>query len=167
MRFTLGTGEYDIEQGEGDLDVTQMEGFSSILSPGDPMLPHKVYNILVPPDAIGSSLELKIISAETRVLEGTHDIKPAPPDVAWADGRWIEAWGEGKEIINGRNMKVYGIDADFPESYVKLLPYSQMRKWKFTMVDFTPFQYNPISRKLTLIESVVIEISYDQSGAMP
>jgi hypothetical protein len=40
-----------------------------------------------------------------------------------------------------------------------------MRKWKFAKVDFIPFQYNPVSRKLTLIESVVLKISYIQSPA--
>jgi hypothetical protein len=40
-----------------------------------------------------------------------------------------------------------------------------MRKWKFAKVDFIPFQYNPVSRKLTLIESVVLKISYTQSPA--
>ena len=165
MKLTLDAGEYKITKDDNGLDVIQMEGFSSTVSPGDPMLPHKVYNILVPPDAIWSSLRLNIISAETHVLKGTYDMKPASPDVTWADGRWIEDWGEGKDIVNGRNMNVCGTDARFPESYLKLLPYSQMRKWKLTKVDFTPFQYNPVSQKLTLIQSVVIEISCSQSPA--
>jgi hypothetical protein len=38
-----------------------------------------------------------------------------------------------------------------------------MRKWKFARVDFSPFQYNPISGKLTLTESAEIEISYRKS----
>jgi hypothetical protein len=168
MRFTLNTGAQDFALSGGeDSEVIQLEGFSLIRSPGDPMLPHKVYNIVVPPDTIESSLDLRIISAETRVLEGAYDIKPASPFVTWDDDRLIEAWGEGKEIVNGRNMNIYGTNASYPEQYVKLLPPSQMRKWKFTKVDFTPYQYNPKTQKLTLVESVVIEISYEQSGAAP
>ena len=40
-----------------------------------------------------------------------------------------------------------------------------MRKWKFTRIDFTPFRYNPVSRKLTLVQSATIEICYQQSAA--
>jgi len=167
MTFTLYSGEYAITQDKESLDVVQMEGFSATTSPGDPMLPHKVYNIAVPPDIVWSSLKLNIVSAETSVLEGTYDITPAGPDIARVDDKLIEDWGEGKDIVNGRNMEVYGTDADFPESYLQLLPCSQMRKWKYITVDFTPLQYNPVSQKLTLTQSVTIEITYEQSGIEP
>ena len=164
MTFTLDAGPYTITKDEDGLDIIHMEDFLSTSSPGDPVLAHKVYNIAVPPDIVWSSLKLDIVSAETTVLEGTYDIKPAPPYMTMADEA-IEYWGEGKDIIDGRNMNIYGTDADFPESYLNLLPYSQMRKWKFTRVDFSPFQYNPVSQKLTLTQSLSIEISYEQSGA--
>lgn len=74
-----------------------------------------------------------------------------------------EYWGEGKNIVNGKNLNVYENDANYPESYVELLPYSEMRKWKFAKVDFTPLQYNPVTKRLTLIRSAIVEISYDTS----
>jgi hypothetical protein len=159
VSVTLNAGQYTITEDESGLDVIQMASFSSTESPGDPMLVHNLYDVLVPPDAIGSSLQLEIISAEISIIEGTYDIKPVGPDVAGAGGERTEVWGEGKVIVNGRNIKVYGTDANYPEEYLELLPYSQMRKWKFAKVDFIPFQYNPVSRKLTLIESVVLKIS--------
>jgi len=167
MTFTLYTSEYAITQDKQGLDVVQMEGFSSTTSPGDPMLFHKVYNIAVPPDIVWSSLKLNVVSVETRMLEGSYDIRPAPPILPGTNDTVVEEAVQKKETINDRNMEVYGTDADFPESYLELLPYSQMRKWKYTSVDFTPFQYNPVSRKLTLIESVTIEITYEQSGIKP
>jgi hypothetical protein len=103
IRVTLTAGKYNIIKDESGLDVIQMGDFSSTDSPGDPMLPHKVYNIIVPPDVIGSSLQLKVVSAEIRTIEGTYDIKPAGPAVAGADGELTEDWGEGKAIVNGRN----------------------------------------------------------------
>jgi len=156
MEFTLYAGDYEIVKDDGGLDVIQIEGFSSTASVGNPTLPHNVYNIAVPPDIVWSSLQLEVISAVTITLDGTYDIKPAALPVPQQ---------EGENIVDGKNMDVYGTDADFPENYVSLLPYSQMRKWNFTRVDFTPFQYNPVSGELTLIESVTIEISYEQSGA--
>jgi hypothetical protein len=165
VSVTLNAGEYSIIKDENGLDVIQMEGFSSTDSAGDPMLVHNVYDVLVPPDAIGSSLQLEIVSAEISIIEGTYDIKPVGPALTWTDGKLTEDWGEGKVIVNGRNINVYGTNANYPRNYLELLPYSQMRKWKFAKVDFIPFQYNPVSKKLTLIESVVIKISYIQSPA--
>lgn len=170
MTLVLSAGQYTITKDKDGLDVIEMEGFSPATSPGDPMLPHKVYDTLVPPDIVWPTLKLTIVSTETAVLDGAYDIKPAPPMAPMADGNDDKAkvgWGEGKEIVNGKNMKVYGTDADFPETHSKLLPYSQMRKWKFTKVDFVPFEYNPVSKQLTLIKSMTIEISYQQSGVKP
>ena len=167
MTFTLYADEYAITQDKQGLDVVQMEGFSSTTSPGDPMLPHKVYNIAVPPDIVWSSLKLNIVLAETIVLDGIYDIRPAPPILPGTNDTEVEEAVQKKETINDRNMEVYGTDAEFPESYVELLPYSQMRKWKYIRVDFTPFQYNPVSQKLTLIQSATIEITYEQSGIEP
>jgi len=155
MEFTLYAGDYEIVEDDGG-DVIQMEGFSTTASAGNPTLPHNVFNIVVPPDIDWESLQLEVISAETTTLKGTYDIGPAALPVAQQ---------EGGALVDGKNMDVYGNDADFPENYVSLLPYSQMRKWSFTRVDFTPFQYNPVSGELTFIESVTIAISYEQTGA--
>jgi len=162
-RFTLNAGQYEITTDADGFDTIQMEDFALFISPGDPMLPHKVHDVLLPPDIVPSSLDLKITSIKTRTLDGTYDIKPATPYVTWADGKLIEAWGEGKIIVDGKNINVYESDASFPLKSIELLTYSQMRKWEFARVDFIPFQYNPVSKKLTLIESVTIEISYSQS----
>ena len=106
MTLTLYAGEYAITQDKEGLDVVQMEGFSSTTSPGDPMLPHKVYNIAVPPDIVWSSLKLNVVSAETRILEGSYDIKPAPPILPGTSDMEMEEAGEKKETINDRNMEV-------------------------------------------------------------
>jgi hypothetical protein len=159
----VSPGKYKIVQ-EGTFNVIRMKDFATTESPGDPMLPHKIQDILLPADVLESTVKLNIISTQKRILDETYDIKPAGPAVAWIDGRWAEIWGD-KNIVNGRNIDVYQRDADYPDSPVKLLCCSQMRKWKFVRVDFSPFQYNPVSKKLTLIESVEIEISYSTTPA--
>jgi hypothetical protein len=132
MAFTFYAGKYTIIQDKEGLAVIQMEGFSSTTSPGNPMLPHQVYSIAVPADIVWSSLKLNIVSAETRMLEGSYDIRPAPPILPGTNATEVEEAIQKKETINERNMEVYGTDAEFPESYVELLPYSQMRKWKYS-----------------------------------
>jgi parallel beta-helix repeat protein len=161
VRLTLSAGHYEIPKDQEGLDRIKMEGFGHYRSPGNPMLPRKVYNIAVPPNVIWSSLELKVVSATTHILDGAYDLKPAGPMVTdAAGGRRNEAWGEGKHIVNGKNLNVYQARSRFPENCVKLLPYSQMRKWKFTRVDFSPVQYDPVSKTLYLTETMEIEICY-------
>lgn len=170
VRIVLEAKDYSITRDERGFDVITMEGFSSTTSSGDPMLVHKIYDVLIPPEAVGEELKLNIVSAEVQVLDGTFEIPPVGPlapvaiELA-ADEVGIEYWGEGKIIEDGRNLDVYDRDADYPENYLELLAPSQMRKWKFGRLDYTPFTYNPVSKKLTLIKSAVVEISYGVSAA--
>jgi hypothetical protein len=170
VRIVLEAKDYSITRDERGFDVITMEGFSSTTSSGDPMLVHKIYDVLIPPEAVGEELKLKIVSAEVQVLDGTFEIPPVGPlapvaiELA-ADEVGIEYWGEGKIIEDGRNLDVYDRDADYPENFLELLAPSQMRKWKFGRVDYVPFTYNPVSKKLTVIKSAVVEISYGVSAA--
>ena len=165
--FTFSAGDYTIAKNDAGQDIIQMTGFSPNISPGDPMLPHKVFNILVPPDIIWSSLSFNVVSADTVVLDGTYDIAPSPPLMPNDDGSGTEFWGVQKQIVDGRNLAVYSQDTDYPDNTINNLPYSQMGKWKYTTFDFSPFQYNPVSQKLTLTGSLTLEISYNRSGEMP
>lgn len=150
----LNAGEYEIAEDGNGFDILQMEGFPLAVLPGNPMLPHKNYDILVPADAIESSIELKIISSETSILGGDYKIESASRMLSGT-----EDWQ------NDKTVNVYDTDANFPENSVEILPCSQMRKWKFVRIDFTPFQYNPVSKELALTESVEIEISYSRDSA--
>ncbi len=167
VRVVLTAGEFSIFKDEDGLDVVTMDGFASTTSPGDPLLVHQVYNLLIPPEAIGSDLKIEIVSAEVEVLDGTYDIRPVGPLVP-ASGEFpavipIEYWGEDKNVSDGRNLDVYERDANYPENYLELLPYSEMRKWKFARLDFVPLQHNPASKRLTLIRSVAVDVAYSIS----
>ncbi len=160
IEVELTPAAYKIVKNKLNYDIIEMDGFMQGGSPGDPMLPHKVYNILLPPDVDWSSLEMTILGYQTEELSGTYDIGPAPVPATWKDGKWIFDWGEGKKIVAGKNINIYGISASYPEENAALLPYSQLRKWKFTKVDFYPFQYDPVSKTLRLVTSMTIDISY-------
>jgi hypothetical protein len=159
ITITLNSEKYTISNDESGYSIINMEGFNSLTSPGDPMLPHKKFDILIPMEADGTSVKMSILSNETQVLEGTYDIKPTPPV---SSGQSTEIyWEVNTNISDGKNMDIYGKDANYPEDYVRLLPVSQMRKYKFVPVDFTAFRYNPISKNLTLIKKVTFQISYN------
>jgi hypothetical protein len=163
---TLTAGQYSTVNTAG-MQTFSMDGFLPLDSPGDPVLPHRVYNLLLPPAVDLSSIRLSVVKIDRGPLAGSYRLAPGRPMVTEDRGRRVEDWGEGKEIRDGYNMKVYGRSADFPAEPVRRLPYGQLRKWKFVSVDFTPFQINPVSGKLQHIKSATVRISYslDADGA--
>jgi len=71
VRIVLEAGELSIaEDGEG-FDVVAMEGFASTTSPGDPLPVLRVYNVLVPPEAVGSELPMDVVAQEVQALVGS------------------------------------------------------------------------------------------------
>jgi hypothetical protein len=155
--LTLSAASYEIYDINNEYQLIDMEGFSSAKSPGDPILPHKIFNVLVHPDINLSTLQLKIISSQSITLSGTYNIKPAGPICTWDEGEQLLIWGDDKEIIDDKNMNVYSLDENYPRQYVYQNMDSQMRKWMFIKIDFIPFQYNPVSQQLSLVEAVTIE----------
>jgi hypothetical protein len=165
--ITLQTPPYQVTTGSDGFDLVQIEGFDRFGAPGDPELPAEIYNIAVPPVVIWESLTVEILSAETIELPGTYEIAPAPPFATWIDGQQIVDWGENAvSIVDGKNTKVYQNDAYFPVSYVTSVTKSQMRKWRFARLLFTPVQYNPITKKLRLATAVELRVAFERRPAV-
>lgn len=171
--ITVGikSGKYEVTKKEyKTLDIKQkgeyvrMEGFNASTSSGDPILPVRIYEIVVPPNIDWKTLKISLEAVETVTLPGQYDILPAPPLRARVDGKEFVKWGFGKDIVDGRNMKVYGKDRFFPEQPVKIVSQSQLRKWKFVKVEFSPMQYNPVKRSLQVIQSARVRLSFTRIG---
>jgi hypothetical protein len=167
ITVALKAGKYNILKGEHEfLDIRQkgenvrMEGFYQNSSPGDPALPVRIYDIAVPPNIDWSTLRLSVDGKVTTDVPGRYNILPAPPNVAnLTDGMRLE-WGEDKDISNGLNMNVYRKDRFFPEEPIRIVSQSQLRKWRFVRVEFTPVQYNPVSKSLRVIRDAEIHVNF-------
>jgi len=142
----------------------RMEGFGSTGSPGDPLLPLRVYDVALPPDVDWKTVKLDLEEVDPVILPGDYRILPRPPRIIPVPNGEIVDWGEGKKIVDGRNSKVYESDQFHPSDSVTLLSHSQMRKWKFIRVGFTPIQYNPVLEILRLIPAVRVRITYERIG---
>ena len=165
--YTFEPGYYKISRDDEGYDILKMTGFTSMSSPGNPKLPHKIFNIVVPPDIDWTSLKLEIINISTEKLPGVYNIEPVQPDVAWTGNEYVYYWGEGKDIFDGRNRNVYEANAFFPKEILKLLSISQMRKWKFIKVDFSPFRYNPVTGELVFLKQITAKVGYTRTGEKP
>jgi len=131
------------------------------------MLPSRVFNILVPPDVAWESLDLVVVNRVWEVLPERYNIPAEKPDATSSDGVQILDWGDKKDSLSdGMNLEVYEEDGFFPSAFVELLPYSQMRKWKFARVRFRPFQYNSVTGELRLIKRARVEITYGNPASI-
>ena len=155
-------GDYtitDVENGE----VIHLDNSSSATSPGSPMLPHKAYNVALPPDVVWDSLAISVIETTESSVPGVYDIAPAPP-IGRLDGSGEFEWGDATNIVDGKDMDVYGQDAFLPANWVEVARTCQMRKWKFAQVRFNSFKYNPVQRQLLFCGEVSVKIEFDRDA---
>jgi len=147
----LVSNEYTIEEGR----IT-MEGFYTRGLPGAPELPQKTYDITLPPDANLETVQLEILSSNTQIIAGEYDIGPGP----------LLATGSGGTIENGKDIDIYGKNEFYPLVPAEILRTYQTRDTKVVRIQFTPLQYNPVSKKLQFNEEVNVKISWSKGGSM-
>ena len=164
IQYFFESPPYRIVKGIKGTHSIYIKSFGQTTSPGDPMLPCKIFTIALPPDVESESATLNIIGCDQVVLKGHYDIEPVSPAGTWVDGRLIVRWGENKDIKNGRNLNIYNKNANYPEQFIKILGQTRMRKWNLLKVAYHPFLYNPVSRELTWIKNMEIKISYKRLG---
>jgi hypothetical protein len=141
-----------------------IENFSDCVIPGNPQLPQRCYNFIVHPDINWDTLNVSLLDDKSEILLETYSISPVPPASIKLieNGKLIEKlyYGDGREIVEGKDSTIYGADTFYPENPVQLIPYSQMRKWKIARVLLQPVQYNPLTGEVRVIRSGAIIISY-------
>jgi hypothetical protein len=113
VNLTLHADQFNITKDDNGFDVIEMNGFFQPLIPGDPMLPRKNFNVLIPPGINDSSLNLKIISAETKVLNGTYEIKPSPPLVSGNNNLTTLDWSKKETVLAFKNAEIYATNPTF------------------------------------------------------
>jgi hypothetical protein len=131
---------------------------------GNPKLPNKLLHFLLPADADLSSVKLQTVMSTEQLLPGAHKILPVdPPATTTVGGGTVQDYPPGMQIVNGQNMLVYGIDADYSLGTIVLADTQQMGKYKMADVYFSPFSYNPVSGTVKVAKNVSFALSY-QSG---
>ena len=154
VEFTAG--QYTIEDIDAG-ELIHMSGCGSVSSPGTPALPLKVYQVALPPDVVWDSVSVSVVEKTEESVAGDYNIAPAPP-VRVLDGEGDWEWGDATNVVNGKDMDIYGQNAFWPAVSADLHGKAQMRKWKFVNVAFYPFKYNPVTKQLVLCKSASVKI---------
>jgi len=163
VSLTLSPPAYQIVRDGQGVDRVRMGGYRNGGAPGDPVLPSRVFSVLVSPGIDWDTLELTVEESVVEVLPGPYALAAGGPDTASVDGALLEDWGAaGARALSedGRNPGVYERDAFFPGEAVQMLPYSRMRAWRFVRVRFHPFQYNPKTGELRLTRRARLTVRY-------
>lgn len=151
ISLTLVSSPYTIEEGEYQKIV--MEGFYTRGIPGDPELPQKSYDVELPYNCDLDTVEIKVLWSKPEELSGTYEIGPSP---LFASHTFYSTQGKSK---------VYNTDALYPSSPVAILRTYQIKTKNYVRVQFTPFQYNPVTKMLLLNQKVKIRIQWGTKPA--
>jgi hypothetical protein len=149
LSLTVVSQPYTIEL-VGEYHRITMEEFYTRGIPGNPVLPQQVYTVEVPYNCNLESVHLSVLSQDSEEISGLYEIGPSP----------LPGPGGTYSTDNGKNTQVYTKDALYPLSPVEMRGTSQVRDKKYVKVQFTPFQYNPITKVLVLNKEVTLSISW-------
>jgi len=145
----------------GDGVSVRIDGLSRVNSPGNPDLPARVMRVALPPDADLGSVRVSARPIGEALLLGAIRVLPQPPLLPGMTHP-IPIWGQGKTIVQGRNLTVYGRDALHPMTNAEIVGFHQMRKWRWLDVAVYPCQVNPIRNQVRFSGQVQVKISFQR-----
>lgn len=136
-----------------------MEGFGQRMEPGKPMLPQKRVLIALPPGASVQRVEGQGMGGTP--LPVIRRIAPAPPVVP------LEGPHHNRELIATMKREwresyaaAYTTDDAYPNEIVKITGWGSLRKYAYVSVSVCPFNYRPLSGRLTYYDAVRITVHF-------
>ena len=137
------------------------ENIQYLTQSGEPALPYHIIKVLLPPNADLATVSVSVKSKKFEEMVGVWTVRPTPP-LAPQDGKKGDViWPEGKTIVNGRDVNIYGRDKSFPEHFIGRIHTGQMRKWKIVEIPVTSYQYNPVTKKLYLLTQSALTVNFE------
>ncbi len=115
---------------------------------GKPNLPGLSRYIAIPH---GAQIHFEILDSRTETLEG-QDIAPAPR---------IPFDTQDGPLVYQDDRNVYDKDAFYPAQPVRISKHYQIRGVDVVLLGITPFQYNPVTKKLIVYRDLKVRITFD------
>jgi len=130
---------------------------------GAPMLPVVRYDVLLPPGA--ANIRVELAEAHWKTLDGPWRIDPAPPAVASGS---IVDWGPSAgAIVDGHDLSIYGVDAEYPAEPVELASVGDLRAWRLAEVRVHLAVYNPVRESVRVLRGGRVDVRFDLPVAAP
>jgi len=120
--------------------------------PGNPCLPELGYQLLVPPTAEITGVE--VISYKVKDIPGSFNIFPTQPALPLSEI-------PGAAFV-APNPAVYSSFAPYPGKLVNFVPTGSMSGFRIAGITVYPVQYLPAERKLKLYTELVVRVNYEE-----
>jgi len=159
VELNIGCGSPSISYHRKYVKI-ELEGFHSSGEPGNPELPNRFLDVLLPPDVDTGSIAIDTLLDESHEMNVTGEVIPAPP---LACNETVE-WGVDKEIRDGKNLLVYGRGEYYPDKVIEVSEISNRGVYVFARIRYNPVQYNPLSGRLKIHGNVVFKLTYRLTG---
>ena len=138
-------------------DEITAEGFGSLLVPGKPHLPSKIFALAIPPGT--EVVAVNCAPGEGVVFPGTCKVPPAPlPRVIGEEDPAI--YEKDRALYQENYNSVYTSDAAYPPEAVELVRTAGYRKYNLVDVRVNPFAYRPLSGRLTHYPEITVQVTY-------
>jgi len=134
-----------------------IDGFGSLLVPGKPKLPSRIFAIGVPPgaDVVDVSFEV----TDGIALPGVYAISPAPlPRVIGDEDPVLYERDQREYDANYR--ATYGSDDAYPQAVAEFVRTARYREYSLADVRVTPVTYRPLSGLLTRFPEITVHVTY-------
>ena len=150
-----------IDRGGKGEAVFKSDGAQWLSLTGEPRVPWRVLEVLLPPDAELSSVGGSLRTAY-EPLPGTWVVPPMPPMATRLDGEELVIWPSDRRISDGRDADVYERDAFWPEDRFRLLGTGELREWRLAEVSVPLARYNPVRSALEILREAEVSVSFDR-----
>ena len=114
---------------------------------GAPDLPGASKFIMIPQ---GARVELKILSSRSETISNV-EIAPAPR-IPWDN--------EDGPLYYKKNDEIYSKNGFYPEKPVIVSKPTKIRGVDVVMLGITPFQYNPVTKELTIYRDLKVQLTF-------
>jgi hypothetical protein len=146
--ITFSIADIDFSQTDG-YDILNVAGCHLAGEPGQPLLPCKAVNFVIPRGQDVSQVRVDVEAKEH--LPGSYYIYPAQPDMPTGDGF-------GDDDFIGPDVGIYGSDEPFPGTFLEEGEASMAWGWKTYQVTVWPLEYIPADREIWLYETMKISL---------
>lgn len=159
----IPVGAYEIIAGSRGHELTLTE-FGSLLVPGKPQLPARIFALAIPPGA--KVVAVTWSSGDPQVVPGTYALAPAPAP---------RALGDEDPALRARDLAeydanyaaTYGSDDLYPAAPVEFVRTAGYRRYGLVDVRVAPFAYRPRSQQLVYYPDLTVHVEYALPEAPP
>ncbi len=147
IRISLEAPSFLIKDNEGEKTIIEMDEYGSLLTPGYPRLPSKVFTIAIPRNK--EIISIKPITIISERLPGTYSIM----DVG-------EFYQLGVSLNQSQLISPPDIPTQYPASIWSLEGQGTYGNCDYVQIRFTPFTYESLPKSLIFHKQITLEITY-------